>query len=386
MKIMRSPHPFHLFGASSAFARLVTNCLTALLILILSASCFAERIKDIANIQGVRPNQLVGYGLVVGLDGTGDQTTQTPFTVQSLITMMGQLGVNLPPGTSLQLKNVAAVAVTAELPPFAQPGQRLDIVVGSIGNAKSLRGGTLLMTALKGIDGQVYALAQGNVVIGGSGASSGGASKQVNQLSAGRISEGATVERVVPTKVGVNGILHLELHKTDYGTSQRIEEAVNKKFAGDIARAVDGRTIDVRVPEAADDLVKFISDLEALTVTPAQGSARVVVNARSGAVVMNQNVILEPCAVAQGSLSVTISTDPAVSQPNPLSNGVTADTTKSNIDIKQEGGALISLKGGATLNDVVKALNTLGATPGDLISILEALRASGALHANLEII
>jgi len=356
------------------------------LILLSSVPVYAERIKDIANIQGVRPNQLVGYGLVVGLDGTGDQTTQTPFTVQSLITMMGQLGVNLPPATSLQLKNVAAVAVTAELPAFAQPGQRLDVVVGSIGNAKSLRGGTLLMTALKGIDGQVYALAQGNVVIGGSGASAGGASKQVNQLSAGRISEGATVERIVPTKVGLNGILHLELHKTDYGTSQRIEEAINKKFAGEIARAMDGRTIDVRVPEASDDLVKFISELEALNVTPAQGSARVVVNARSGAVVMNQNVILEPCAVAQGSLSVTISPEPAVSQPNPLSNGVTADTTRTNIDIKQEGGSLISLKGGATLNDVVKALNTLGATPGDLISILEALRASGALHANLEII
>ena len=370
----------------SGVAQPINILFTTLMVLMLSTPCYAERIKDIANIQGVRPNQLVGYGLVVGLDGTGDQTTQTPFTVQSLITMMGQLGVNLPPGTSLQLKNVAAVAVTAELPAFAQPGQRLDVVVGSIGNAKSLRGGTLLMTALKGIDGQVYALAQGNVVIGGSGASSGGASKQVNQLSAGRISEGGTVERVVPTKVGTNGILHLELHKTDFGTSQKIEEAINKKFTGDIARAVNGRTIDVRVPEAADDLVKFISELESLSVTPAQGSARVVVNARSGAVVMNQNVILEPCAVAQGSLSVTITPDPSVSQPNPLSNGVTADTTKTNIDIKQEGGSLISLKGGATLNDVVRALNTLGATPGDLISILESLRASGALHANLEII
>jgi len=351
-----------------------------------SLPSFAERIKDIANIQGVRPNQLVGYGLVVGLDGTGDQTTQTPFTIQSLITMMWQLGVNLPPGTSLQLKNVAAVAVTAELPAFAQPGQRLDVVVGSIGNAKSLRGGTLLLTPLKGIDGQVYALAQGNLVIGGAGGSSGGASKQINQLSAGRISEGATVERIVPTKVGANGLLHLELHKTDYGTAQRIEEAINKKFDGDIARAMDGRSIDVRVPAAADDLVRFISELEALSVNPAQGSARVVVNARSGAVVMNQNVILEPCAVAQGNLSVTITTDPAASQPNPLSNGETRDTTKTNIDIKQEGGSLISLKGGASLNEVVKALNTLGATPGDLISILEALRASGALHANLEII
>lgn len=356
------------------------------LCLLLSPFAGADRIKDLAVIQGVRPNQLVGYGLVVGLDGTGDQTTQTPFTVQSLITMLGQLGVNLPPSTSLQLKNVAAVAVTAELPPFAQPGQRLDIVVASIGNAKSLRGGTLLLTALKGIDGQVYALAQGNVVIGGSGASSGGSKTVINQLSAGRITGGATVERVVPTQVGANGLLHLELHEGDWSTARRIEEAINQKFDRDIARALDGRTIDVKVPEASDEKVRFISELENLGIAPAQGAARVVVNARSGAIVMNQNVMLEPCAVAQGNLTVTISKEPSVSQPNPLSNGETRDTSKTDISIKEDGGALISLKAGASLNEVVKALNTLGATPTDLISILEALRAAGALHAQLEII
>ena len=346
----------------------------------------AERVKDLASIQGVRPNQLVGYGLVVGLDGTGDQTTQTPFTVQSLVTMLGQLGVNMPPGTSLQLKNVAAVAVTAELPAFARPGQRLDVVVASIGNAKSLRGGTLMLTTLKGVDGQVYALAQGNLVIGGAGASSGGSKAQINQLSAGRISEGATVERAVPTRVATNGLLHLELHQTDFGTSRKLQEAINEHFKDHLAQSVDGRLVDVRVPEQEDERVGFIAELEDIVLSPAQGAARVIVNARSGAVVINQNVTLEPCAVAQGSLSVTVNNDPSVSQPNALSNGETRDTSKSTIEIKQDGGALMTVKGAASLNEVVKALNALGATPGDLISILEAMKAAGALHANLEII
>ena len=362
------------------------HALAILALLLSPAAAQADRIKDIATIQGVRPNQLVGYGLVIGLDGTGDQTTQTPFTVQSLLTMLGQLGVNLPPATSLQLKNVAAVAVTAELPAFARPGQRIDVVVGSIGNAKSLRGGTLLLTALRGIDGQVYALAQGNLVIGGAGASAGGSKAQINQLSAGRIAAGATVERAVPTQLASNGVLRLELQDTDFGTARKVEEAINKRYDDGTARAVDGRTIEVRAPDSEEERVRFIAELESLSVTPIQGAARVVVNARSGAVVMNQNVLLDPCAVAQGSLSVTISADPSASQPNALSNGTTQDTTKSTIEIKQDGGALFSLKGAANLNDVVKALNSLGATPGDLISILEALKAAGALHANLEII
>jgi flagellar P-ring protein precursor FlgI len=355
-------------------------------VVLMSEISMAERIKDMAVIQGVRPNQLVGYGLVVGLDGTGDQTTQTPFTVQSLLTMLGQLGVNLPPSTSLQLKNVAAVAVTAELPAFAKPGQRLDVVVSSIGNAKSLKGGTLLLTALKGIDGQMYAIAQGNVVVGGAGAAAGGSKTVINQLSAGRVAGGATVEKTVPTQVGANGLLHLQLHEGDWSTARRIEEAINQKFAQDIARALDGRSIDVRLPDASDDKVRFISELENLKIAPAEGVARVVVNARSGAIVMNQNVILEPCAVAHGNLTITISKEPSVSQPNPLSNGETRETSKTNIEIKEEGGALLSLKGGASLNEVVKALNTLGATPSDLISILEALKTLGALHAQLEII
>ncbi len=371
---------------SKLLLRLRALLILAMLLVWAVSEAHAERVKDLASLQGVRPNQLIGYGLVVGLDGTGDQTTQTPFTVQSLVTMLGQLGVNLPPGTSLQLKNVAAVAVTAELPAFARPGQRLDVVVASIGNAKSLRGGSLMLTSLKGVDGQVYALAQGNLVIGGAGASAGGAKAQINQLSAGRISGGATVERAVPTRVAINGLLHLELHDTDYGTSRRMQEAINAHFKDKIATSIDGRVIDVRVPDQEDERVSFIAELEDVPLSPAQGAARVVVNARSGAVVMNQNVMLEPCAVAQGSLSVTINTDPSVSQPNALSNGETRDTSKSTIEIKQEGGALQIVKGAASLNEVVKALNALGATPGDLISILEALRAAGALHANLEII
>ncbi|MDE3012435.1 MAG: flagellar basal body P-ring protein FlgI [Pseudomonadota bacterium] len=361
-----------------------------LALLLLLGACLApahaERIKDLATVQGVRPNQLVGYGLVIGLDGTGDMTTQTPFTVQSLLTMLGQLGVNLPPATSLQLKNVAAVAVTAELPAFARPGQRVDVVVGSIGNATSLRGGTLLLTALRGIDGQVYALAQGNLVIGGAGASAGGSKAQVNQLSAGRIAGGATVEREVPTRLANNGVIHLELQDTDFGTARLVEQAINKRFEDGTARALDGRSIEVRSPPTEEERVHFIADLEDLPVTPAQGAARVVVNARSGAVVMNQNVMLDPCAVAQGNLSVTINTDPSVSQPNALSNGTTQDTSKSTIDIRKDGGALFNLKGSASLGEVVKALNSLGATPQDLISILEAMKAAGALHANLEII
>jgi len=377
-----TPSPLH---SAHRLASLLGSGLLCLLLAWLPAA-HADRIKDLATVQGVRPNQLVGYGLVIGLDGTGDQTTQTPFTVQSLLTMLGQLGVNLPPATSLQLKNVAAVAVTAELPAFARAGQRLDVVVGSIGNAKSLRGGTLLLTALRGIDGQVYALAQGNLVIGGAGASGGGSKAQVNQLSAGRIAAGATVEREVPTRIAHNGVLHLELQDTDFGTARMVEQAINKHFDDGTARAVDGRVIEVRAPDTEEERVRFIAELESLPVTPAQGAARVVVNARSGAVVMNQNVLLDACAVAQGSLSVTINNDPSASQPNAFSNGTTQDTSKATIEIKQEGGAIFNLKGAANLSEVVKALNSLGATPQDLISILEALKAAGALHANLEII
>lgn len=278
----------------------------------------AERIKDLASIQGVRDNQLIGYGIVVGLDGSGDQTTQTPFTVQSIITMLSQMGVNMPQSTSLQLKNVAAVVVTAMLPAFARPGQTIDVTASSIGNAKSLSGGTLLMAPLKGADGQIYAMAQGNVVVGGVGASSGGSSVQVNHLSVGRVPSGATVERAVPTILGQGNFINLELNTSDFTTASRVVNAINGQVAPDLASALDGRRIQVRAPEGSDR-VAFISQIENLEVVPGEGVARVIINARTGSVVMNQAVTLLPCAVAHGNLTVVINTDNSVSQPNPLS-------------------------------------------------------------------
>lgn len=345
----------------------------------------AERIKDMASIQGVRDNQLIGYGIVVGLDGSGDQTTQTPFTVQSIISMLSQMGVNMPQSTSLQLKNVAAVVVTATLPPFSKPGQTIDVTASSIGNAKSLSGGTLLMAPLKGADGQVYAMAQGNVLVGGVGASSGGASVQVNHLSVGRVPSGATVERAVPTILGQGDFINLELNSTDFTTAARIVEVINGQVAPDLASALDGRVIQVRAP-AGNGRVAFISKIENLEVSPAQGIAKVIINARTGSVVMNQAVTLQPCAVAHGNLTVVINTDSSVSQPNALSQGKTVQTDKTTIDIKAEKGGLVKLPKGVSLSEVVKALNSIGASPQDLLAILQAMKSAGALRAELEII
>jgi flagellar P-ring protein precursor FlgI len=348
----------------------------------------AERLKDLASIQGVRQNQLIGYGLVVGLDGSGDQTTQTPFTVQSIVSMLTQMGVNLPAGITItmQLKNVAAVMVTTSLPAFAQPGQTLDVTVSSIGNAKSLRGGTLLMTPLKGADAQIYGMAQGNVVVGGVGAAASGSKAQINHLSVGRISSGATVERAVPTTLGQGDLVFLELNDTDFSTASRVVEAVNKRFGPDTAAAQDGRVIRVRAPLGSDQRVAFLGALESISLTPAQMSAKVILNARTGSIVMNQAVSLDTCAVSHGNLSVVINTEFAVSQPAPLSGGQTMMTQTSQIDIKKEPGQVVLLKGGASLADVVKALNAIGATPQDLLAILQAMKASGALRAELEVI
>lgn len=346
----------------------------------------AERLKDIAGIQGVRQNQLMGYGLVVGLDGSGDQTTQTPFTVQSIISMMQQMGVSIPVGTSLQLKNVAAVMVTTSLPPFSQPGQTLDVTVSSMGNAKSLKGGTLLMTPLKGADNQIYAMAQGNVLVGGVGASANGSKAQVNHLSVGKISGGATVERAVPTPLGQGSVIQLELNQSDFSTASRVVEAINKKFGADTAAALDGRVIQVRAPQVNDQRVSFLGALESLEVTPAAAAAKIILNARTGSIVMNQTVSLDNCAVAHGNLSIVINTNNATSQPNALSQGQTATSANSNISITKEGGQLLTLKSSANLAEVVKALNSIGATPQDLLAILQAMKASGALRADLEII
>ncbi len=363
---------------------------------VLLAFCFfspvpgqAERIKDLVSIQGLRGNQLIGYGLVVGLDGSGDQTTQTPFTVQSITNMLAQLGVNLPPGTGLQLRNVAAVMVTASLPPFAKPGQAIDVTVSSMGNAKSLRGGTLLMTPLKGADGSVYAMAQGNILVGGIGASSaGGASSvQVNHLSVGRIAAGATVERAVATPLGQGEFVNLELNTTDFTTTRRIVDAINSNMAEGTAAAIDGRMIQVRAPLGSDQRVAFLSQVENLEIRPAQAMAKVIINARTGSVVMNQSVTLETCAVAHGNLSVIVSSEPVISQPAPFSTGgQTVQAERAQVEIRADKGSLIMMQNSVSLSEVVKALNVIGATPQDLLAILQAMKAAGALRADLEII
>lgn len=356
-----------------------------LLLAALSPTLHAERIKDISNIQGVRGNQLLGYGLVVGLDGTGDQTTQTPFTVQSIISMMNQLGITLPPGTNLQLKNVAAVMVTSNLPAFAQPGQTMDVTVSSMGNAKSLRGGTLLMTPLKGADGQIYAMAQGNLVVGGVGAAANGSQTQINHLSVGRISEGATVERALPNTLLSQEVVKLELKESDFSTANNVVEAINKKFGAQTAQAESGRVIQVRPPENMSR-VAFLANLETVNVALAATPAKIILNARTGSVVMNKAVTLDSCAVSHGNLSVVINTSPVISQPGAFSNGQTVSSAVSEININKEPGKVLKLNNGANLADVVKALNAIGTTPQDLLAILQAMKAAGALNAELEII
>ncbi|AIJ09605.1 Flagellar basal body P-ring protein FlgI [Edwardsiella anguillarum] len=354
---------------------------------LLSQGAQAERIRDLTSIQGVRNNALIGYGLVVGLDGTGDQTMQTPFTTQSLNNMLSQLGITVPPGTNMQLKNVAAVMVTANLPPFSRPGQTIDVVVSSMGNAKSLRGGTLLMTPLKGVDNQVYALAQGNVLVGGAGASAGGSSVQVNQLSGGRISGGATIERAVPTTFGNSNVINLELNNEDFTLAQHISDAINRANGLGAATPLDARTVQVLVPQGGSNQVRALANIQNIEVNVGTFDAKVILNSRTGSVVMNRNVELDSCAVAQGNLSVVVDRQLNVSQPNtPFGGGQTVVTPNTQISVNQSGGALHQVRAGANLNSVVRALNALGATPNDLMSILQAMQSAGCLRAKLEII
>jgi flagellar P-ring protein precursor FlgI len=346
----------------------------------------AARLKEVASVQGVRSNSLVGYGLVVGLDGTGDQTTSAPFTTQSLSSLLQQLGVTIPAGTSIQLKNVAAVMVTAQLPAFAQPGQTIDVNVSSLANAKSLRGGVLIATPLKGADGQIYALAQGNLIVGGAGAAAGGSKVQINHLSAGRVPEGATVERAVPTPLNMGNGLQLDLNSDDYNTAREVARVINTRMGAGIAQAIDGRRVHVNMPDSPDARVSFMAEIENLNINLAAPAARVIINARTGSVVVNESVTLSPCAIAHGNLSVTINTTPLVSQPNAFAQGQTVQAEKSDITIRQEPGSLIALPAGAKLADVVKALNSLGATPQDLLAILQAMKSAGSLNAELEVI
>ncbi|WP_240725172.1 flagellar basal body P-ring protein FlgI [Mangrovimicrobium sediminis] len=346
----------------------------------------AERLGEMADFLGVRNNSLIGYGLVVGLDGSGDQTMQAPFTGQSLTNMLQKLGVSVPPGSNMQLRNIAAVAVTAKLPPFARQGQPIDLVVSSIGNARSLRGGTLLMTPLKGADGQVYAIGQGNIHVGGAGAEAGGSSAVVNQLSGGRIPGGGTVERGVPLDiVRADGTLDLQLKHADFNNAQLAATRINQEFGQRVASAMDGSTIRLQAPPNPDALVGFMARVESIEIEPQAQDSRVVINSRTGSVVMNSRVSLRPAAVAHGNLSIYIDTNYGVSQPAPFSEGQTAIVPDSDIYIEQEEGALHFMEG-ADLSEVVRALNAMGATPQDLMSILESLKAAGSLRADLEII
>lgn len=344
----------------------------------------AERIKDLAQVAGVRSNQLVGYGLVVGLDKTGDKTK---FTGQTLRNMLAQLGVKLPPGVDPKAKNIAAVSVHTDLPPFAKPGQTIDVTVSSIGDAKSLRGGSLLMTPLRGADGQVYAIAQGNLVVGGlSAAGQSGSSITVNIPSAGRIPNGATVERTVPTPFNEGHTLTLNLHTPDFTTAQHLAETINRTFGPATANPVDGSSIRVNAPYDPAQRVAFTSVIENLTVEPGEAPARIIVNSRTGTVVISSHVRVQPAAVSHGNLTVTISERPKVSQPAPLGEGSTAIVPRSDVTIAEEGGRMFVFDPGVSLDEIVRAVNRVGAAPSDLIAILEALKSAGALRAELMII
>jgi len=356
-------------------------------LLTLCAGAQAERLKDVATIHGVRSNQLIGYGLVVGLNGSGDQTTQTPFTVQTFNNMLAQFGIKVPAGGNIQLKNVAAVSIHAELPPFAKPGQTIDITVSSIGNAKSLRGGSLLMAPLKGIDGNVYAIAQGNLVVGGFDAGGADGSRiTVNSPSAGRIPGGAMVERPVPSGFNQGNTLTLNLNRPDFTTAKNIVDQINDLLGPGVAQALDGGSISVTAPLDPSQRVDYLSILENLEVEVGQAVAKVIINSRTGTIVIGQNVRVQPAAVTHGSLTVTISEDPQVSQPEPFSDGQTVVVPNSKVKADQEAKPMFKFGPGTTLDEIVRAVNQVGAAPSDLMAILEALKQAGALQADLIVI
>ncbi|HTW37454.1 MAG TPA: flagellar basal body P-ring protein FlgI [Steroidobacteraceae bacterium] len=365
------------------------GCGAALCVLALAAGApaHAERLKDIAQIAGVRSNQLVGYGLVVGLNGTGDQTTMTPFTLQSIQNLLLQFGVTIPPNTNPMVNNVAAVTVTAELPPFSKPGQTIDVTVASIGDAASLRGGELLMTSLRGADGQIYAIAQGSVLVSGFGVNGKDGSKiTLNVPSSGRIPNGATVERSVPEHFASDPHLVLNLNTPDFTTAARVAAAINKTLGTGTAEALDAVSIRVAAPVNPGQRIAYVATLEGIQVDPGIAPARVIVNSRTGTVVISSEVRVMAAAVAHGSLSVTITERQDVSQPNPFSQGQTVVTPRSNISVKQADAHMFVFQAGVNLDEIVRAVNEVGAAPGDLVAILEALQQAGALRAELVVI
>jgi flagellar P-ring protein precursor FlgI len=363
-----------------------------LLVAILSISTLiqplnAERIKDLTSVAGVRNNQLLGYGLVVGLDGSGDQTSQTPFTVQSMKSMLAQFGITIPPNVNPQLKNVAAVSIQASLPAFTKPGQTIDITVASLGNAKSLRGGSLLMSPLKGADGEVYAIAQGELVVGGLGVEGGDGSRiAINIPSVGRIPNGAIVERTVPNAFNTSEKISLLLHSPDFTTAKHLEQAINKKLGVGVAKAIDAVSIEITTPKESAQRVAYLSYIENLELTPGDAPAKIIVNSRTGTVVIGSHVTVMPAAVTHGSMTVTITSDPIVSQPEALANGETVVVPRADIDVEEESNRMFLFNRGVTLNEIVRAINQVGAAPGDLVAILEALKQAGALRAQLIII
>jgi len=362
----------------------IKSLLLTFTMLAISGIAQAERIKDLASIAGVRSNQLVGYGLVVGLNGTGDKTK---FTGQSLRNMLREMGVTLPPGTDPKSKNVAAVSIHTDLPAFAKPGQTIDVTISSLGDAKSLRGGSLLMTPLKGADGQIYAVAQGNLVVGGFGAEAGDGSRvTVNIPSAGRIPNGATVERAVGNAFNVGDHLILNLHQADYTTASRLTDAINHTLGKGTARSIDGTSIKVNAPRDPSQRVPFVSLVENIELNPGEAAAKIVVNSRTGTIVIGQHVRVSPAAVTHGNLSVKISANTEVSQPNAFSNGETVIAPNYDIDVTAEDSRMFVFNSGVSLDDIVKAVNQVGAAPGDLVAILEALKQAGALTAELIII
>lgn len=364
--------------------RIPLHTALVMLAMLVSNTVLADRIKDMTSIAGIRSNQLVGYGLVVGLDGTGDKTV---FTMQSLTSMLTQLGVTIPPGEGLKSKNVAAVSLHAELPAFAKPGQQIDVTVSSIGEAKSLRGGSLLLSPMKGVDGNVYAIAQGNVVVGGFGiAGKDGSSISINVPSVGRVPNGASVERVVPSAFAMGNSIILNLNRPDFTTANRMVELINTRFGEGTASAMDGTSIRVAAPMDLSQRVAFVSSLENLDVNPAEAVAKVIINSRTGTIVIGSNVRVSAAAVTHGSLTVTITSNPAVSQPAPLSGGDTVVVPATDIEVKQENNRMFKFDPGTSLDEIVRAINQVGAAPGDLVAILEALKEAGALRASLIVI
>ncbi|WP_375342721.1 MULTISPECIES: flagellar basal body P-ring protein FlgI [Vibrio] len=354
------------------------------LMMLTVSSAQAARIKDVAKVAGVRSNQLVGYGLVTGLPGTGEST---PFTDQSFNAMLQNFGIQLPPGTKPKTKNVAAVIVTAELPAFSKQGQQVDITVSSIGSAKSLRGGTLLQTFLKGLDGEVYAVAQGNLVVSGFSATGADGSKIVgNNPTVGIISSGATVEREIPNPFGRGDYITFNLLESDFTTAQRMADAVNNFLGPQMAQAIDATSVKVRAPREVSQRVAFLSALENIEFNPADGSAKIIVNSRTGTIVVGKHVRLKPAAVTHGGMTVAIKENLNVSQPNALGGGNTAVVPDTDIEVSEQSGKMFKFEPGLTLDDLVRAVNEVGAAPSDLMAILQALKQAGAIEGQLIII